>query len=312
MSKIKIGISSCLLGQMVRYDGGHKHSAFITDRMGKYFEFQPYCPEVAIGLGVPRPPIQLVSVEDDIRVRGIADSSADYTHALSTYGEAIVHELDDVCGYIFKKNSPSCGMQQVPVHDENNTVISQGAGIYAAAIMRSRPELPVEDEERLMNPDLCENFLERVFVMQRWYALKANALSAKQLIDFHRRHKFLIQAHDEAAYRELGRMISQAGNADTAELAQSYLLKMMQALKKLATRGTHANVLTHMLGFIKNQLEPGDKQALLKLIENYQQGLVSLIEPLTLLKQILQRYPNAYLAEQYYLMPYPIELMHSS
>jgi uncharacterized protein YbgA (DUF1722 family)/uncharacterized protein YbbK (DUF523 family) len=307
--KIRIGISSCLLGQEVRYDGGHRHNGYITQTLGEYFEFQPFCPEVAIGLGIPRPPIRLVRSDTGTRVRGIADPSLDVTEALLAYAGTVAPQLDDVSGYILKKGSPSCGMERVKVYHENGIPLDTEAGMYARRILELRPELPVEEEGRLMDPRLRENFVERVFVYARWQQVIAEGLTPQRLVDFHTRHKFSIMAHDEERYRELGHLVADAGTSDVSALGERYIRIVMAAMKTIATPRRHANVLMHLMGFIKDELDADDKQALLGLIDAYRMQRVPLIVPLTLLRYFLRKDPQAYVLDQYYLNPHPDELM---
>lgn len=308
IEKIPIAVSSCLLGQEVRYDGSHKHNGYITQTLGMYFEYTAFCPEMAVGLGVPRPTIQLVQVENEIRVRGTRDPQLDVTDSLQAYARSVVPMLDGYCGYIFKKSSPSCGMERVKVYRNGNPVTS-GRGAYADVIMRALPELPVEEEGRLMDPVLRENFIERVFIYHRWQQLKHKGMTPASLVQFHTEHKFTLLAHDEKIYRELGRQIAEAGNANLETLAESYIRSLMSALAKPATRKTHTNVLMHIMGYIKGSLTTEDKQELLDILEKYRLGQVPLIVPITLLKHYLRRYPDEYIQQQVYLNPHPEELM---
>lgn len=309
MDKLKIGISSCLLGQEVRFDSGHKHNRYITESLGVYFDYLPFCPEVAIGLGVPRPTIQLREIGSEIRVRGSKDEDFDCTDKLHQYGRDIASQLSEVCGYLFKKGSPSCGMERVKVYKDSGIPRHDGVGAFAEEIIRARPELPVEEEGRLMDPHLRENFIERVFIMQRWNMESSGGWDARKLVDFHRRHKFILQAHDEVAYRELGRMVADAGKRDIHALSERYIQAMMTALKKIATPGQHTNVLMHIFGFFKEHLGKEDKKELLEIIEEYRQQRVPLVVPITMLKHYLRLFPSEYIAEQYYMNPHPSELM---
>jgi len=308
IEKIPIAISSCLLGAEVRYDGGHKHNAYITQTLGRYFEYTPYCPEVAIGLGIPRPTIQLVQVGDGVRVRGSKDPQLDVTQQLQDYAQRVVPALSGICGYIFKRASPSCGMERVKVYKDGN-LFGTDRGVYAAAIMQALPDLPVEEEGRLMDPVLRENFIERVFVYHRWQQLLRSGLTPAKLVQFHTIHKYILLAHDEPTYRELGQWVAQAGSTDLDEMASRYFRHLMQALSKPATRKTHTNVLMHIMGYIKNSLTADDKQELLEVLEKYRVGQVPLIVPITLLKHYLRRFPDEYVQQQVYLNPHPDELM---
>jgi uncharacterized protein YbgA (DUF1722 family)/uncharacterized protein YbbK (DUF523 family) len=306
---IRVGISSCLLGHEVRYDRGHKHNAYITQTLGRFFEFMPFCPEVAIGLGIPRPPIKLVQMADGVHVRGVRNPDQDVTRALVAYGEQVSARLQGVSGYLFKKGSPSCGMERVKVYKPSGEPAGVGAGMFADTIMREHPELPVEEEGRLMDPVLRENFVERVFVYHRWQGLCHPASGAAELVEFHTRHKFIVLAHDEPAYRQLGRLVAEAGNADLEATRDRYIRLLMGALKKPATPKQHANVLMHVMGFFKRQLATQDKAELLDLIDAYRRGQVPLIVPITLIRHHLRHYPDEYIMQQYYLNPHPRELM---
>lgn len=307
--KPRLGISSCLLGEEVRYDSSHKLNRYITDTLGEYFDFTPFCPEVAIGLGVPRPPIHMVRVGDELRVRGTGDPGQDVTEELRHYAEQVASQCRAFSAYLFKSKSPSCGMEQVRIYSEAGDPLGSGPGVYAAAIMQAHPELPVEEEGRLMDPRLRENFIERVFIYHRWQQYRESGMSAARLVEFHSRHKFSVLAHDEPVYRELGRLVAEAGNGDLDLLCSEYIRLLMQALKKLATAGSHSNVLQHIMGFLKQQMNARDKQELLEVLEEYRQGRLPLIVPITLLKHYLRLYPNDYIESQYYLNPHPRELM---
>lgn len=306
---IRIGISSCLVGQEVRFDGGHKRNGYVLNSLSQYFEFVPYCPEVAIGMGVPRPPMRLVQQQDGVHAVGTQDPSLDNTEALRDYAFEVAGQLQAVSGYILKKDSPSCGMERVRVYDSNNIPARTGSGIYADTLMQCHPDLPFEEEGRLMDPVLRENFIERVFIYYRWQQMIKDGLTPSALVDFHSRHKFNVLAHDEPAYRRLGRLVADAGKEQLESLAGRYIELLMQALKKPATRKQHTNVLMHVMGYLKTSLDGDDKQELLEVLEKYRLGQVPLIVPITLLKHHLRRYPQPYIDQQYYMNPYPEELM---
>jgi uncharacterized protein YbgA (DUF1722 family)/uncharacterized protein YbbK (DUF523 family) len=308
-ARIRIGISSCLLGQKVRYDGGHKHNGYITESLGQFFDFVPYCPEVAIGLGIPRPPIRLVKGVHGPRARGVKNAELDVTDKLVAYANKVAPTLHDLSGYILKQGSPSCGMERVNVYGPHGRSVATGPGLYAGTLMAQRPELPFEEDGRLMDPVRRENFVERVFVYHRWQQLTSPRLTAKALVEFHARHKFIVLAHDEKRYRELGRLVAVAGRRGMAELGRIYIQLLMQALKKPATRTRHANVLQHLFGFLKQHLDTADKHELLESINSYRRGRLPLVAPITLLRHHLRRFPVPYLSEQYYLAPHPGELL---
>jgi len=307
--KIQIGISSCLLGEEVRYDGGHKRNIYVTGTLSQYFEFKAICPEMAIGLGVPRPTIRQVDMGQGVRVTGVADTSLDVTDKLRSFSQEACGNLQDISGYILKKDSPSCGMERVRVYNSSDMPEKRGRGIFADALMQAHPNLPVEEEGRLMDPLLRENFIERVFIYFRWQQLINSRLTAQKLIEFHTRHKFNLLAHDEPVYRQLGRMVAELDDNNLQALANNYIDMLMSGLKKPASRKRHTNVLMHIMGFFKNQLSAEDKQEMLDILDAYRLGRVPLIVPITMLRHHLRRNPHPYIEQQYYMNPYPEELM---
>jgi len=306
---IRVGISSCLLGEEVRYDGGHKRDAYVNGTLSRYFEFVPVCPEVAIGLGTPREPIRLVRVAGEVRVRGVRTPALDVTQPLREYGREMAGRLRDIGGYIFKRGSPSCGMERVKIYAEKGMPSKAGAGAYAEAFMAEQPLLPCEEEGRLGDPALRENFISRVFVYHRWQRLLAEGLTPARLVDFHTDHKFLLLAHSEAAYRRVGRMVAEAGTQSLSELGGRYAAELMTALKRRAGRKQNLNVLQHLFGFVSEQLDAGDRAEMVATLERYRHGLLPLIVPITLLNHHFRRHPSEYVARQYYLRPHPHELM---
>jgi uncharacterized protein YbgA (DUF1722 family)/uncharacterized protein YbbK (DUF523 family) len=308
----KLGISSCLLGAEVRFDGGHKHNAYVTKSLGEYFDFVPFCPEQGIGLPTPRAPIRLVAEPGDALIRAVEvrDASVEHSSELDEYGKKISGKISDFSGYIVKKDSPSCGMERVKVYEkEGAPPAKRGVGLFTARLMQELPALPIEEEGRLMDPRLRENFVTRVFTMSRWQHMVSEGLSSKGLVAFHTRHKFLLQVHHEATYRELGRLVADVGNRDIERCAAEYLLLLMKGLRHLPDPGKHANVLMHIMGYVKEHLTADEKAEMLELIEAHRQKLVPVIVPITLLNHFLRRFPNDYIAEQYYLTPHPRELM---
>lgn len=305
MKKIPIGISSCLLGQSVRFDGSHKHDSYITGTLGEYFEFHPFCPEVEIGLGVPRPTIHLVKFDKEIRCIGVKDPELDVTDRLRNRAVQLKECHADLCGYILKKDSPSCGMERVKVY-AGNQPRREGVGIYAGEMMRHNPLLPVEEEGRLGDPGLRENFIQRVYVLYRWKRLLAEGITIKSLTQFHARHKLIIMSHGD--YRELGQMLADVSKDTLKEVADHYIVKLMAILKKIVSRSNHVNVLQHIQGYLRKELTADDKAELVELIERYRRGEVPLIVPLTLLKHHFRKAPDPYIEESYYMSPYPQEL----
>ncbi|MDZ7753555.1 MAG: DUF523 and DUF1722 domain-containing protein [Gammaproteobacteria bacterium] len=306
---IRVGISACLLGEEVRFDGGHKHDAYVTGTLGRYFEFVPFCPEVAVGLGTPRQPIRLVHHEGGVRARGVKDPTIDPTEGLIAYGSAVADQAAGFSGFILKRASPSCGMERVKVYRDNGHPTHDGSGLFAAALMAARPLLPVEEEGRLGDPVLRENFIERVFLFNRWQRLVADGLTPKALVRFHTAHKLMLMAHCQQTYRDLGRLVAEAGRRPMAELAQEYITRLMAAFKKKVTRGRHVNVLLHLMGYLKDHLDSGDKAELVDAFETYRAGRLPLIVPITLLRHHFRRHPDPYIDAQFYLTPHPDELM---
>ena len=308
-SRIRLGISSCLLGQKVRFDGNHKHDSFLSGTLGQFFEWVPVCPEVAIGLGVPRPPIRLAGSPASPRAVGVKDATIDVTDKLAAYGKRQAHALENLSGYIFKSKSPSCGLERVKVYQAAGAPAANGRGIYADAFLSAQPWLPAEEEGRISNPRLRENFIERVFVYRRWQELVARGLTASRLVEFHAHHKLALMAHDVEAHRALGRLVAQAGRRNLKILAHDYLTRLMEALKRPASPARRANVLMHLMGYLKKHLDAADKAELLDLIHAYRQGETLLAAPLTLLKHHLRRFPDPCIANQTYLHPDPRELL---
>ena len=310
-TRIPVGISSCLLGQPVRFDGGHKYHAYVNRRLADFFEFKPFCPEVAIGLGTPRPPIRLVKMADGIRVRGVKDPAQDVTAKLDNYGRKIARQEHGLCGYIFKSRSPSCGMERVKTYGEDGMPgKSDGIGAYARAIMQAHPNLPVEEEGRLNDPDLRDNFIERVFTWYRWQQLNRQGLTPASLVDFHSRQKLSVMAHNQAAYRRLGQLVANAGKRGFEQRIMDYEEEMMTAMRRIASRKSHTNVLQHLQGYFSRELSTGDRAEMSALINDYRTGLVPLAVPLTLMRHHLRHYPNDWALSQTYLEPYPRELMN--
>jgi len=306
-SKIRVGVSSCLLGARVRFDGDHKHDPYLTEILGRYVEFVPVCPEVAIGLGVPREPIRLIGDAAQPRAVDAHDATLDFTDRLSAYGRRMARALGDVSGYILKSKSPSCGLARVKVYGSDG--VRNGRGVYAAAFVEARPLVPVEEESRLGDLGLRENFIERVFAYHRWQRLVAAHFTVAKLVEFHSAHKLCLMAHSQSHYRALGRLVAGAGRCDLAALQQNYIYEFMEALRQRATRSHHSNVLMHLMGYLKKHLDSSDKLELLALIRDYRVGRVSLIAPITLLRHHFRHHPHPYVAGQVYFDPHPAELV---
>jgi len=307
--KIKLGISSCLLGNKVRYDGGHKLDPFLVNTLGQFVEYVPVCPEVESGFPVPREAFRLVGDPENPRLL-TRQTGVDATPQVERWLEKKLPQLEreGLCGFIFKSRSPSSGMERVKVYNDQGMAEKKGVGIFARALMRRLPLLPVEEEGRLQDIDLRENFIVRIFVYRRWRELLAGGPTAGRLVDFQRRHKLLLMAHAPEAARQLGKTVAGLGTRQLAEILPAYEKQLLTALKQRASVRKNVNVLQHMLGYFKKQLDDFEKKELLALIENYHQNLVPLIVPLTLLKHYIDKFQQAYLSDQYYLDPHPLEL----
>ena len=306
---IKVGISACLLGEPVRFNGGHKESRLCSETLARHFEFVPVCPEVAIGLGTPRQPIRLVGDPDHPRAVGSVHAELDVTDALSAYGRQVATELHDICGFVLMQKSPSCGMERVKVYQANGHPIEGGgSGLFAHALMQARPDLPIEEDGRLNDPVLRENFLTRIFAYAEWQRLVASGVTRKALVEFHSRYKYQLMATDPVQYKALGRLVATVGKQPLEAFAPSYFSQLMAALKKTASRGTPTNVLQHLSGYLKRDLGTQDKQELQRLIDQYREGVVPLVVPMTLLKHHFRRHPDRYVATQVYLQPHPEDL----
>src|SRR5581483_987808 len=297
-------------GREVRWDGGHKRDAYLTDVLGPYVEWVPVCPELELGLGVPREPIRL---EGDARApRLVAPTSGtDHTRAMHAWARRRVAELArlDLAGYVLKKDSPSCGMERVRVHGRAGTPSRDGVGLFARVLMGAMPLLPVEEEGRLRDPARRENFLERVFAYARWKAFRADRPTRAGLVRFHTVHKLLLQAHAPGAVAPLGRVVAGAKARPLGAVLDAYGRGFMAALRVPATPGRHANVLEHMLGWVSKALDAAEREEMLSLIADHRRRLVPLLVPLTLMKHHVRRLGIAWLAEQVYLDPHPKELM---
>jgi len=307
--KIRLGISTCLLGENVRFDGGHKLDPFLTDTLGQYVEYVPVCPEVECGFGIPRESFRLVGEPENPRLL-TTRTQVDHTERMVQWARKRVQDLEkeDLCGYIFKSDSPSSGMERVKVYDRNGVPAKVGVGIFARIFMEHFPLLPVEEEGRLHDPGLRENFIERIFALKRWRETVARKQALGHLVEFHTRHKLLILSHSTEIHRTMGKLVAGGKRIPLKDLYEKYQTLLMQALQLKTTAKKNANVLQHMLGYFKEQLSPGEKQEMIGIIDRYRQGLFPLIVPLTLMNHYVRKYDQPYLKDQYYLNPHPMEL----
>jgi uncharacterized protein YbgA (DUF1722 family)/uncharacterized protein YbbK (DUF523 family) len=308
--KPRLGVSACLLGQPVRYDRGHKRDPFCTEALGPFVEWVPVCPEVEVGMAVPRPTIRLSGRAEAPRLVE-PKGGEDWTDRMQALAEVRVAALGrlDLSGFVLKKDSPSCGMTRVRVYAAKGGVPSrQGVGAFARVLLHRLPLLPVEEEGRLHDPLLRESFIERVFAYQRWKALRAAGLTLGRLVAFHTAHKLTLLAHHQDGYRKLGKLVAGAKGQPLGEVAEAYGALFMASLARPATRGQHVNVLQHMAGYFK-RVEGPDRAELEEVVRDYGRGHVPLVVPLTLLRSAVRRHGVDYLAGQTYLDPDPKELL---
>ena len=307
---IRLGISSCLLGEPVRFDGGHKRDEFLTDVLGRFVEWVPVCPEVEIGLSTPRDTIRLQGDNSDPHLV-VTKTGVDITHTMKSFSAVRVEQLReaDLCGYVLKKGSPSCGLHRVRVYNDSGMPGSSGRGLFAAALVAGAPNLPLEEEGRLNDPALRENFVERIFAFRRLKDLLASGPSPRAVVAFHTAHKLQLMSHSPVEYRALGRLVAEAGTADMGTLLSDYAGGFMSALAVPATRAKNTDVLQHCLGHLKGLLDSEIKADLASAVENYRLGLTPLIVPITLLSHYVKRLEIDYLAGQAYLEPHPKEMM---
>jgi len=307
---IRIGISSCLLGEPVRFDGGHKRDSFLTETFGAFVEWVPVCPEVECGFGTPRESMRLVHVDNGVRLLTVR-TAVDLTDRMVEYARRRVAALDaeDLSGYVLKKDSPSCGMDRVKIYSTRGVPERSGRGIFAARLVERFPSLPVEEEGRLSDARLRENFIERVFAYWRLRRLFSGRWNLGGLVAFHTAHKLILMAHSPEAYRQLGRLVARARGVGRAELKRRYTEMFMSALTVIATPRRHTNVLQHMAGYFKEYLDASSKAELGTAIDDYRRGLVPLVVPMTLLRHYVRVHRVKYLAGQLYLAPHPKELM---
>ncbi len=307
---IRLGISQCLLGEAVRYDGGHKRDTFLVDVLGPHVEWVPVCPEVEAGLGTPREAMRLVGTPEHSRLVTIR-SKIDHTEAVVQWGAARVRELEELAlsGYVFKKDSPSCGIERVRIFNAHGMPAMRGAGLFARAFHAQFPLTPVEEEGRLCDPALRDNFIERVFAYHRWLCLTEEGLTRQRLIQFHTIHKYLLLAHSPQHYRMLGSLVAELRGRVLRDVGQRYGALFMAALSKHATVRKHVNVLQHLMGHCRRQLTAAQKRELMDVIDDYHRGMLPLIVPMTLVRHYVRLFEVPYVRDQVYLNPHPKELM---
>ena len=310
MEKIKIGISTCLLGEKVRYDGGHKLDRYVTETLVQYFDYVPVCPEVEYGLPIPREPLRLAGDPASPRLL-TARSGIDHTEGMTRWAERRLDGLEHerLCGFIFKSRSPSSGLKGVKVYAPSGMPSRSGMGIFAAAFIRRNPLIPVIDDGRLHDPGLRETFIDSVVVYRRWQKFLTTGAQAKDLVALHTDLKLLILAHSPKHYSTLGQIVARAKSSTPEELRASYGSLLMEGLRLQATKAKNTNVLLHSMGYFKRQLSSDEKKELLEIIGTYHKGYVPLIVPITLINHYVRKYGEPYLKRQFYFNPHPVELM---
>ncbi len=310
INRPRLGISQCLLGDEVRYDGGHKHDRFLTSTLGNCVQWVPVCPEVEAGLGVPREAMRLVGSAESPKLLTIK-TKKDLTGLMNRFSNRKIRELKDLRldGYIFKKNSPSCGIHRVRLYDSEDSPTPKGVGLFAQAFQQSLPSIPIEDEGRLHDASIRENFIERVFCYHRWNQLCRHTMTRGAIVSFHTQHKYLLLAHSRPHYQKLGQLVASANAHTPTKLAIAYSSLFMEALRVKATVRKHVNVLQHLLGHLKKYLNRVERQELQEVISDYHRHLTPLSVPLTLISHYVRVFDIPYLADQAYLHPHPKELM---
>jgi uncharacterized protein YbgA (DUF1722 family)/uncharacterized protein YbbK (DUF523 family) len=309
MEKVKLGISTCLLGENVRYDGGHKLDRFLTETLGRYVDYVPVCPEVECGLSIPRESMHLEGNSDSPRLV-TTQTKQDMTNRMVRWATRRVKELEreDLCGFIFKSNSPSSGMERIRVYNEKGIPVKKGVGIFARIFMDHFPLLPVEDERRLHDPELRENFIERIFSLKRWREALAKKEGRGVVVDFHTKHKLLILSHSPRHYQAMGKLVAKAKDLPLKEFYSQYQTLLMEAMKLKTTSKKNSNVLMHIIGYFKELLSSDEKKELLEVLDHYRKGHIPLIVPITLINYYVRKYDQPYLKQQVYLNPDPLEL----
>jgi len=307
--KIRIGVSACLLGQPVRFDGSHKHDRYLTNTLGEYLDFVPVCPEVESGFSIPRETLRLVGDPQSPRLV-TSRTNIDHTDRMQGWAEKRVLELEaeNLCGFIFKSDSPSSGLMRVKVYNPKGMAEKKGVGLFARAFTRHFPLLPVEEEGRLNDPVLRETFIEQIFTLKRWRETLALGQNMKNLVDFHTRHKLLMLSHSPANARLMGKLVADGGKTPIQTVYTQYENLLIETLRMKSTIKKNLNVLEHILGYFKNQLSSDEKQEMLEIFDRYSNGFVPLIVPVTLLNHYVRKTGEPYLKQQVYLNPHPIAL----
>jgi uncharacterized protein YbgA (DUF1722 family)/uncharacterized protein YbbK (DUF523 family) len=306
---LKIGISACLLGEKVRWNGGHALNRFVAHTLGQFVSFVPVCPETECGLGIPRETLRLVGTVESPRLV-TSKTGIDHTERMQTWAKGRLDRLaqEDLCGFIFKKDSPSSGLLRVKVYNDKGQPVKRGVGMFARAFTERFPRIPVEEEGRLNDPKLRENFIEQIFALKDWRNTLAGRKTMGRLVAFHTRQKMLILSHSQKHYREMGKLVAVGKRMRPTALYDQYEAHLMDALRLKTTVKKNTNVLLHILGHFKRQLSSDEKQEMLELIDQYRAEQIPIIVPITLVNHYVRKYDKPYLAQQTYLNPHPLEL----
>ncbi|WP_019529549.1 YbgA family protein [Dasania marina] len=308
-AQINVGLSACLAGQEVRYNGGHTQSRLCLKLLRKYFTFKTFCPEVAAGFGIPRPTMRLIGDPNKPTLTFSNDESSDLTAQLERGYTDKLSEFSDLDGYILMKNSPSCGLERVKVYQANGHPHQiRVQGLFAAALQQRYPLLPIEEEGRLHDPQLFENFVLRVYAYRSFKSEVVATPLMRNLLAFHSQYKYILMAHNQTAYKELGRMLGQANKNISEDFVGEYFELFMRALENPANRKNHTNTLMHMLGYLRKKIPSAARQGIAAVIHKYHKGQLPLITPLTLLNHYIEQYGSDYIRSQRYLKPYPESL----
>ncbi len=307
--RVRVGVSSCLLGEAVRFDGGHKNSNFVSRELAEFVEFVPVCPEVEMGLGIPRKPMRLVRFGDEVRMVE-TESGFDHTPRMNAYASKRIRALQklDLCGYVFKKDSPSCGAYRVKIYPQSKGPAERkGEGLFAGALREKMPWLPIEEEGRLGDVGLRDLFVERVFALRRLRSLFQGRWTAGQVVAFHTAHKLQLMAHSQAGYRALGPLVADVRKRPRAEFREAYERLFLETFARRVSTGRHVNVLQHMMGHFKKTLETGARADIAQSIDEFRRGETTLLVPLALIRHTARRLGVEYLEGQTYLSPEPAE-----
>ena len=301
-----LGVSECLLGKEVRYNGGHKLSRYLTTVLAEYFEFRPICPEVQIGMSVPRAPIRLAEIKGQVRVIATDNPALDYSDSLRNLAQQVSPSMGDLSGFIFMQKSPSCGLKSTKVYGEKGQPLYMGDGAFSAELMQHLPLMPVTEIGRVNDSPIRENFIASVYAYFDWQTNVSASLSAKALTDFHHRHKLMLTAHNDKSAKHLGQLLSQLKGQNIEHIAQHYITEFMSAMKQPVSRKRHASILLRLQGFLKRKLDKAEKQELSGLIEHYKKGLIPLVVPMTLVRFFMKKYQQHEALTM--LDKYPMEL----